>query len=141
MAATLWTRSCRVPILVAAGLSPPGIDDAKTPHAKAIKLGQWLGAKVGREIPVCVRGRNGKAVLRVVKGRSRETQYYIEVTWEQAKTWEQAEAPEPPPTKAVKPSPKKEKPPAKGNAASKPTVPKSMVGRKPATGGNDEEWE
>ncbi len=28
-----------LPILAAAGLSPPGVDDAKTPHAKAIKLG------------------------------------------------------------------------------------------------------
>lgn len=119
-----------LPILAAAGISPPALDDAKTPHAKAIKLGLWLSAKVGREIPVCVRGRRGKAVLRAIKSRSRETQYRVEVTWERAQVPEST-----PPVKVVKTATKKENPSAKGHA-----VPKPPAVRKHTTGGNDEEW-
>ena len=106
-------------------------DDAKTPHTRAIKLGQWLSAKVGREIPVCVGGRNGNAVLRVIKGRSRETKYYVEVTWARA------QKPQPPSPKKVAGVPPKKKETQKETPK---TATKPAGTRKPTTSGNDEEW-
>lgn len=117
------------PILDAAGLTPQALADAKTPHAKAIKLGQWLSAKVGREMPVCVGGRNGKAVLRVIGARANEKRYYLEITWDRA---QKPDLPEVPDGGTSKPK-KKEKTSGKHKTTTKPAG-----NRK--TGGNDEEW-
>ena len=118
-----------VPILDAAGLTPQALADAKTPHARAIKLGQWLSAKVGREMPVCVGGRNGKAVLRAIGARANEKRYYVEITWDRAQ--------EPVPPKALKGGvskpKKKEESSGKHKAVTKPAG-------KHKSGGNDEKW-
>jgi len=118
-----------LPILDAAGLTPQSLADAKTPHARAIKLGQWLSAKVGRELRVCIRGRNGKAVLRVIGARANEKRYYVEITWDRAQ--------KPAPPKALKGSvskpKKKEKSSGKHKAVTKPAG-------KHKSGGNEEEW-
>jgi hypothetical protein len=117
-----------VPILDAAGLTPQALADAKTPHAKAIKLGQWLSAKVGREMPVCVGGRNGKAVLRVIGARANEKRYYVEITWDRAQKPDLPKAPD-----GGTSRPKKEKLSGKHKVVTKPAG-------KRKTGGNDEEW-
>ena len=120
-----------VPILEAAGLALSVLGDAKTPHARAIKLGQWLSAKVGREMPVCVGGRNGKAVLRVIGARANEKRYYFEVILESA--------PQPEPAPAHKAKTPKLKKKAKQNEkhkiASKPTGK-----HKHNVGGDEERW-
>ncbi len=118
-----------VPILDAAGLTPQALADAKTPHARAIKLGQWLSAKVGREMPVCVGGRSGKAVLRVIGARANEKRYYVEITWDRAQKLDLPEAPE----GGTPKSKKKEKQSGKHKAVTKP------VGKR-NSGGNGEEW-
>lgn len=120
-----------VPILDTAGLALPILGDAKTPHARAIKLGQWLSAKVGRETPVCIEGRNGKAVLRVIGARANEKRYYFEVTLESA--------PEPEPAPAPKAKTPKLKKKAKQNEKHK-IASKPAGKRKHNVGGNDEGW-
>ncbi|MBP3957796.1 hypothetical protein J8F10_21295 [Gemmata sp. G18] len=119
-----------VPILDAAGLTPQAFADAKTPHARAIKIGQWLSAKVGRETPVHVGGRNGTAVLRVIGARANEKRYYFEVTWDSA-----APAALPPPPKG-EPSKTKKKP--KQNEKHKAKARPSAKHKHKA--GNDEAW-
>lgn len=119
-----------IPILDAAGITPQALADAKTPHARAIKIGQWLSAKVGRETPVCVGGRNGTAVLRVIGARANEKRYYFEVTWDSARP------PKPSPPKgessrAKKKGKQSEEHKAKAKPASK---------HKHKAGGNDEKW-
>ncbi len=119
-----------VPIFDAAGIAPPAPGDAKTPHARAIKVGQWLSAKVGRETPVCIKGRHGKAVLRVIGVRSNEKRYYFEVTWDSVPP------PEPSPPKAKTPKPKKKAKQSEENKAKAKPAGK----HKHKAGGNDEEW-
>jgi hypothetical protein len=122
-----------LPIIDAAGITPPGLADAKTQRARAIKVGQWLSAKVGREMPVSISGRDGKAVLRVFGARANEKRYYIEVTWNQAQASDL-----PTESKRRSESPKI-KAKAKVKTKTKPTT--EMKGRtKPTTEGNDENW-
>jgi hypothetical protein len=58
------------------------LEACKSSRAKAIKIGQLLAPNVGREIPIEVDGRAGKAVLRVQEGRSKERRYFFEVFWD-----------------------------------------------------------
>jgi hypothetical protein len=67
----------------AAGVREEELEMCKSAQARAIKIGQFLAPKVGRAVPVQVRGRAGRAVLRVEGGRSREKCYFFEVTWDE----------------------------------------------------------
>jgi len=120
-----------LPILDAAGLTPPTLGDAKTPHARAIKLGQWLSAKVGREIPVCFRDRNGKAVLRVIGVRANEKRYYFEITWD-----------DPTPARGATAEPEKKRKTGDEGKRKKPLphTPSQKGEHKRRDVGNDEEW-
>jgi len=93
-----------IPVFDVAGVVPPSFVDAKTPHAKTIKVGQWLSSKVGRELPISVNGRTGKAVLRVIGARANEKRYYFEITWATAVQPQPA-----PPAGKVTATPKKSK--------------------------------
>ena len=65
-----------------AGILQDELLACKSERSKAIKLGQFLSPKVGREVPVQVGGRTGKAVLRVEQDRAKTKRYFIEVTWD-----------------------------------------------------------
>src|SRR5262249_18526216 len=51
-------------------------------HARSVRIGNFLSRFVDREVPVAVKGRTGKATLRVHKGRARAKLYYFEVRWD-----------------------------------------------------------
>jgi len=113
-----------VPLFTSAELLDAVAGDAKTPRARAIRLGQWLRARVGRAVPVCHGGRTGTAVLRAVPARAKEKRYYFEVAWDES----------PPPD-----------PPPAGEAATEPPVADPDPAPPPAiplvvAGGNGEEW-
>lgn len=117
--ATKW-----VPLFDSAELLDSVAGDAKTPRARGIRLGQWLGARVGRVVPVCQGGRTGTAVLRAVALRANEKRYYFEVAWDESPP------PDPPPAGVAATEP----PVADPDPAPPPAIP--LV----AAGGNGEEW-
>jgi len=65
-----------------AGPRAEELQACQSTRARAIKVGQFLAPKVGREVPVEVDGRAGKAVLRVEEGRAKERRYYFEFSWD-----------------------------------------------------------
>ena len=71
-----------LPYFKEAGIRVDELDQCKSEHSKAIKLGQFLSPKVGREVPVQVGGRTGRAVLRVEQDRAKTKLYYLEVRWD-----------------------------------------------------------
>ena len=120
-----------IPILDAAGLTLPTLADAKTSHARAIKLGQWLSAKVGRVLPVSDDGKNGKAVLRVIGARANEKRYYFEITWERT------QKPKSPHVSKAKKSKTKK---YEEQSEKRKAVPKPACKGKTKTDGNNEKW-
>jgi hypothetical protein len=56
--------------------------ECKSERSKAVKMGQFLSPMVGREVPIQVKGRSGRAVLRTEEGRSKVKLYFFEVHWD-----------------------------------------------------------
>jgi hypothetical protein len=114
-----------------AGILGDALARATTDKARAIVVGKYLSARVGRTIPVCVVGRAGKATLRVIDGRAREKRYWIEVVWD-AGAGDGAKTHKPKPGGTVEAT-------HSLNTAVTPPSPRKLV---PCVeGGNDEEWE
>ena len=61
------------------------LNSAKSERGKSTILGNFLGKLVGRQVPIEVGGRSGKAALRVERGRARRNLYYFEVSWDDVK--------------------------------------------------------
>ncbi len=66
----------------AANVHVEELESCKSNRAKAIKIGQFLGPVVGREVPIQVKGRTGKAILKSLDGRSGQKLYYAEIRWD-----------------------------------------------------------
>lgn len=58
------------------------LDASKSSRSKTIKIGQFLSPNVGREVPIQVGDRSGKAVLRVEEGHAKEKRYFFEIMWD-----------------------------------------------------------
>lgn len=71
-----------VPFFDKANIRADDLAACKSNKAKSIKIGLFLSPKVGRAVPIEVKGRTGKAVLRVEEGRAKEKRYYFVVTWD-----------------------------------------------------------
>ncbi len=67
-------------IFIKAGVLAEELAAAKGCRAKATKIGRFFGPMPGREVPIQIKGRTGKAVLRVEEARAKERRYYFEVT-------------------------------------------------------------
>src|SRR5262249_847901 len=67
-----------------AGVLVEELGACKSSRAKATKIGQFFGPLKGREVPIQVSGRTGRAILRVEEGRAKERRYYCEVVWDDA---------------------------------------------------------
>src|SRR5947209_13300764 len=65
-----------------ANVRAEALAECKSERSKAVKMGQFLSPHVGREVPIQVKGRSGRAVLRAEEGRSKEKRYYFEVIWD-----------------------------------------------------------
>lgn len=111
------------------------LEKCKSERARAIKLGQFLGPMLGREVPVQVGDRTGKAVLRVEeKKHAKAKEYFFEVAWDfepprckdKVKKTKKAEA-------GASKNQKKQKPVAAATGGAK-------TGGKKAKG-NGEEWD
>ena len=76
-----WER-----VFARAGIRADKLGDCKSAHARATKIGQFLGRSVDREVPVCVEGRTGTAILRRKQGRARAQCYYFELRFPTEKT-------------------------------------------------------
>jgi hypothetical protein len=127
-----------------AGLLTDKPNSPMSRQACSIKIGLFLSPMVGREVPVEVNGRTGRATLRMKDvGRAKGKLYYLEVVWDDS-----VAAATPPARKgrtarekrSPKPSPgKKGTRPAPSPAADK----RSHGKAKPSRGqrrGNDEAW-
>ena len=62
------------------------LSNAKSAKSKATKIGNFLTSKVGREVPINVNGRTGKATLCMRQGRARQKVYFFEVLWDSPNT-------------------------------------------------------
>jgi hypothetical protein len=58
------------------------LDAAKSRQARATLLGNFLVRNLDREVPIEVKGRQGKARLRAVAVGRRQKRYFFEVRWE-----------------------------------------------------------
>jgi hypothetical protein len=144
------------------------LDACKSKRGRAIKIGQFLSPLVGREVLIEVKGRTGRAVLRVESHRSKAKRYFFEVTFDTADEQE-AEHTIEPLTEATKsaeqsrrrraqtdgsPQPKPSrlkaghKGPDKGNGLNKEAAaaaggkPKSATGTvRPEADRNNEDWD
>jgi hypothetical protein len=122
-----------------AGVRTEELGGCKGRRAKSIRIGQFLSPLVGREVPIEVRGRTGRAVLRSVPGRSRTKRYVFEIVWD-----------EPPSAEAAEPSAgvvaELERPTVRVGAvpADSPSGPPGAVSggprRDPGPHGNAEDW-
>jgi hypothetical protein len=118
------------------------LDSCRSSRARAIRIGQFLTPNVGREVPVEVNGRAGRAVLRVEEGRAKVKRYFFEVTWDDA-----AAAGAAPPEEARAEEPQA-RPPGAGQNGQAPAPssapPKEAAGEggRPGGpgGGNAEDW-
>jgi hypothetical protein len=70
-----------LPFFEEAGILIEELNECKSGHSKAIKLGQFLSPKVGREVTVQVGDRIGKAILCVEQDRANTKLYYLQVIW------------------------------------------------------------
>ncbi|MBP3956856.1 hypothetical protein J8F10_16410 [Gemmata sp. G18] len=108
-------------------------------QAKAIAAGKYLGAKVGRTVPVGLNGRTGKATLRVAEGRAREKKYWFEIAWDLREPRAQADA------TATVPEPHSPDAPAWKSGADPIPTPAPIGAPKEdaivVKDGNGEEWE
>jgi hypothetical protein len=135
LTAAKWVR-----FFEAAGVMSDVLAAARGEQARAIAVGKFLSGKVGREVPITIGGRTGKATLRAAEGRSRQKSYYFEVVWDSPKQTSPAPAKKPsgaerPRSKGVGAAKKKDRKatePHKGSAVAKHA--------RPRPGGNDERW-
>jgi hypothetical protein len=72
-----------VPLFTQAGVLSRELRDNPKEHAKAVRVGQFLNANIGRPVRIETADRSGQGTLRVAGRRSRQTWYVIEVVWEQ----------------------------------------------------------
>jgi hypothetical protein len=65
-----------------AGVQLDALESAKSHHARATLLGNFLAMNLGREVPIEVDGRMGTACLRSVDAGKRQRRYFFEVRWD-----------------------------------------------------------
>ncbi len=63
-----------------AGIQAEEINGARSAQAKATLLGNFLAKNQGREVPIQVGDRSGRARLRASEGRPRR--YFFEIAWD-----------------------------------------------------------
>ncbi len=71
-----------LPFFEAAGILSEELEACKSERSRAIKLGQFLSTKVGREVPIQVGDRTGKATLESDMDRANTKVYYLRVVWD-----------------------------------------------------------
>jgi len=69
-------------VFTKAGVLVEELSTGKGKHAKSTRIGQFLTRFIGREVQIEVRGRSGRATLRVVTRRAKEKRYFFEVEWD-----------------------------------------------------------
>jgi hypothetical protein len=130
------------------------LNGCRSNRSRSIFIGKFLSSLVNRELPVTIKGRTGRAVLRVEEGRSNSRRYFVEYFWDPPAEDTQEEAatsdplpvvkqPQPPlpeqppripqrkvPLPATPTNPTKARPPAK---------PPARTAKRPDNG-NTEEW-
>ena len=72
------------PYFRSANVLTEDMEGSKGTKARAIRIGQFLSPKVGRQVPIQVDKLEGKATLRSVTGRAKEKRYWLEVEWDDA---------------------------------------------------------
>jgi hypothetical protein len=67
-----------------AGILVEVLDAAKSGQARATILGNFLSQNQGREVPITIGGRTGRARLCVEEGGKRQRRYYFQIAWDEA---------------------------------------------------------
>ena len=122
------------------------LDAAKSERARATLLGSFLSQNIGREVPIEVKGRTGKARLLAVDAGKKQRRYWFEITWDEERPADVRQEPVPDtkpitPTRngaaeppALRPQPKEasvDQPAASGTIATDPGA---------SGAGNEEDW-
>lgn len=118
-----------LPFFIKAGVLAKALNDTGSARGKTIKIGQFLTPNVNRTVPIQIKGRGGRATLRVRVGtHAKEKLYFFEIVWD-APIPETGDAPGPKKATGIKKQEPPEKPPSETHTG------------KTEKSGNDEEWE
>jgi hypothetical protein len=82
-----WER-----LFQSAGISVDRLEETKSLKSRNTILGNFLAQHVGREVPIEVKGRSGRATLSMRTARSKKKCYFFLVTWDEP-TQENGEKP------------------------------------------------
>jgi len=147
LAAAAWE-----PFFQKAQIAVDRLQAAKSEKAKTTIIGRMLSQYVGREVPIAVEGRTGKATLRVETARAKQKTYHFEVVWDvrsddegnnqsiadKAATELNTTAPAAPHAKPASPGGKKKKTGTKCGQSSEPHA--SEQRKAISSNGNNEPW-
>lgn len=100
--AKTYTAGDWLPFYALAGLGKKELAEAKSNTTKAIHVGQFLSPNVGREVPIQVGERTGRARLVRRKGRSNATHYFFAVVWDEAEPAAETTEGDRPPASEIK---------------------------------------
>ena len=121
------------------------LDAARSERARATLLGSFLSQNIGREVPIEVKGRTGKARLLAVDAGKKQRRYWFEITWDEEQPADVRQEPVPDaepitPTRNGAADPPARRPRAEGRA----NQPVSAAASRPRPGasgaGNEEDW-
>jgi hypothetical protein len=121
------------------------LDAARSERARATLLGNFLSQNLGREVPIEVKGRTGKARLLAVNAGKKMRRYWFELTWDEEQPADVRQEPVPDaepitPTRNGAADPPARRPQAEGRA----NQPVSAAASRPRPGasgaGNEEDW-
>lgn len=79
LSATDWE-----PLFRQAGVEVEKLDSKKSKRGKVTIIGNWLTRNAKREVAVTVGKRTGKAILRILDGRSNRARYVFEIHWDES---------------------------------------------------------
>lgn len=94
---------------ITAGVGSDAATARGSERGKSIRFGNFLSRFVGRQVLISVKGRTGKATLRMVEGRARKKQYHFEIAWDDKAPTEKKNVKTSKPTSKAESQPRKSK--------------------------------
>jgi len=122
------------------------LDAARSERARATLLGSFLSQNIGREVPIEVKGRTGKARLLAVDAGKKQRRYWFEITWDEEQPADVRQEPVPDaepitPTRNGAADPPARRPRPREASVDQPAASGTIATDPGASGtGNEEDW-
>ena len=68
-----------------ASIEKEKLEVAMSERGRSTIIGNFLSQNVGREVPIEINSRTGKATLRMVLGSGKQKRYFFEILWDEPK--------------------------------------------------------